>query len=260
MVVESIPLRFAGEGRVAHLRDLTGRDEFGVLGVSTAYAIALLEALIESPLPDAAERDRAAELTAADRDRLLATVYERAFGDCIESTLTCGRCGLPFELSFSLRRLRATVDERTAAGEWKLLGDGRCEGTGGLRLRLPTGDDELALVGLTPREAESFLMSRCLEGGNWSGDRARLEQLLDEAAPLLDQELAAPCAECGHVNNVQFDIQTYLLGAILTERRQLLSEVNRIAAAYGWSLDAILSLRRQDRRQIVELIDHEQTR
>jgi hypothetical protein len=34
-------------------------------------------------------------------------------------------------------------------------------------------------------------------------------------------------------------------------------EINRIAKAYSWSLDEILSLRRSDRRHLVELIENE---
>ena len=38
----------------------------------------------------------AADLTAADRDRLLAALYEQAFGDRIDSTLTCAECARPW--------------------------------------------------------------------------------------------------------------------------------------------------------------------
>ena len=100
-------------------------------------------------------------------------------------------------------------------------------------------------------------MKRCAEEGNWSAGRTAFEELLERVAPLLDLELVAPCAECGHVHTIQFDIQTYVLGAIMAERRRLLTEVNRLARAYSWSLEEILSLRRSDRRQFVELIENE---
>jgi len=48
-----------------------------------------------------------------------------------------------------------------------------------------------------------------------------------------------------------------LLGALVSERRRLLSDINCIAGAYSWSLDEILSLTRSDRRQLVELIENE---
>lgn len=237
--MRTVPLRFAGERRVARLRELTGREEFAVSGASTAHAIELLASLVE----DVA----AADLVAADRDRLLAAVYERAFGDRIESTLRCARCHEPFDLHFSLRQLIASVDDRTDPGPWKAAGDGRFEAPDGRAIRLPTGRDELAVAGLAPEDVEAFLRSRA-EGS---------EDELEAVAPLLDLELVARCAECHHVHTIQFDIQSYLLAAIVAERRRLLGEINRIAVAYGWSLDQILSLSRADRRFLVELIENE---
>jgi hypothetical protein len=257
MIAESIPLRFAGAIRIGCLRELTGRDEYTVAGASTANAINLLASLLDETSTSERESVRAVDLVAADRDRLLAAVCERAFGDRIESTLTCARCAQPFELYFSLRRLIESVNECTAVGEWKALGNGRFEGDDGVRFRLPDGNDELAIAGLASDEVESFLLSRCTEGGDWAEGRIAFEELLEQIAPLLDLELVAPCAECNHIHTIQFDIQSYLLGAIVGERRRLLSEINRIATAYAWSLDEILSLPRSDRRQLVELIENE---
>ena len=256
MIAGNIPLRFAGFGLNARLRELTGRDEFGVLGTNTANAISLLSPLIEDSRVGE-EQLSAADLVASDRDRLLAAVYERAFGDRIESTLTCARCGQPFDLDFSLHRVIKTVDERTTSDKWQALGEGRFENSTGARFRLPTGSDELELAGLAPDAVESLLLKRCAEESNWSEEPAAFEELLERVAPLLDLELVAPCAECGHVHTIQFDIQTYVLGAIVAERRRLLTGINRLARAYSWSLDEILSLRRSDRRRFVELIENE---
>jgi hypothetical protein len=256
MIGESIQLRFAGPGRVARLRDLTGRDEFAVSGASTANAIDFLASLLEPETTCDAGPVRAIELTAADRDALLAAVYKNAFGDRIESTLTCVRCDQPFDLYFSLNRLIESISE-PRTGQWKPLGDGRFEAENGATFRLPTGADELAVAGLAPEEVESLLLSRCTEGGEWPEGRAALEELLDRVAPLLDLELLASCAECNFTHTIQFDIQSYMLGALMAERRRLLSEINRIARAYSWSLDEILSLTRSDRRKFVELIENE---
>jgi len=250
-------LRFVGSGFDTRLRELTGHDEFRVLGTNTANAINLLASLLEESALDEAKRLNAADLVASDRDRLLAQVYKRAFGDRIESTLKCTRCAQPFDLDFSLHRVIKAVDERTADDEWQSLGDGRFENSAGVRFRLPTGRDELELAGLASDAVESLLLKRCVEESNWSKERSAFEELLERVAPLLDLELVAPCAECGHVHTIQFDIQTYVLGAIMAERRRLLKEINRLARAYSWSLDEILSLRRSDRRQFVELIENE---
>jgi hypothetical protein len=256
-MIECIPLRFAGAGRAAYLPELTGRDEMAVCGANTANAIRLLSALLDSAAHRETERLCAEDLVAADRDRVLAAVYRWAFGDRIESTLKCTRCSQPFDLHFSLRQLIAAVDERIDGEALRPVPEGQFETSDGLRFRLPTGRDELDLAGFSATEMESLLLGRCVEGGSWPENRIAFEQVLEQVAPLLDQELLAACAECGHVHTVQFDMQTYVLGAILAERRRLLVEINRIAKAYSWSLDEILSLRRSDRRHLVELIENE---
>lgn len=257
MIAGSIPLRFVGSGLKARLRELTGRDEYRVLGTNTANAINLLSSLLEDSALGEGTQLEAADLVASDRDRLLAAVYERAFGDRIESTLTCARCCQPFDLDFSLDRVIKAIDEGTTSDEWQSLGDGRFENSTGVRFRLPTGRDELELAGLASGAVESSLLQRCAEESNWCAGRTAFEELLERVAPLLDLELVAPCAECGHVHTIQFDVQTYVLGAIMAERRRLLTEINRLARAYSWSLEEILSLRRSDRRQFVELIENE---
>jgi len=249
MFSELIPLRFAGSIESARLRELTGRDEFQVLGASTANAISLLSALLEDI--------DASDLVTSDRDRLLAAVYNQAFGDRIESTLTCVRCSQPFDLDFSLGHLVKSIEHESLVEEWRSLGDGRFENSTGFSFRLPTGRDELELSSLEPQSIESMLLSRCTDDKDWPEGAGAFEELLERIAPLLDLELAARCPECGHQHAVQFDIQTYVLGAIVGERRRLLTEINRLARAYSWSLAEILSLRRSDRRQFVELIENE---
>lgn len=225
---------------MARLRELTGRDESAVSGASTAVAISLLNGLLEE--------GSAAELVAADRDRLLAALHLSAFGDRIESTLTCARCAQPFDLHFSLRGLIDSIDARTPSAQWRALGDGRFEGAGGATIRLPTGSDELSVAELPPDEVEQVLRTRA----DWPDD-----DVLEEIAPLVDLELVAHCAECRHAHTVRFDIQSYFLTALASERRRLLAEIHRIAAAYSWSLAEILSLTRNDRRAFVELIQNE---
>jgi len=249
MSVDVIELRFAAGTPAATLRELTGREERAISGVGTADAIRLLDALLQWPADERTGVRSAADLTAADRDRLLAAVYQRAFGDRIENTLTCSQCAEPFDLHFSLSGLTHSINSRAHQRAAPVA-----------PFRLPTGHDELAMLGLKPDEAEALLLNRCTESGQWPGGPEAFQEMLDDMAPLLDLELTAPCAECGRAHTVRFDIQSYLLGAFLGERRRLLTEVHRIAGAYGWSFDEILSLARTERRQLVELIENETAR
>jgi hypothetical protein len=256
MHAETIPLRFAGGGTIARIRELTGRDEYFVMGADTANAIDLLTNLLLSPSQNELPL-RAADLVASDRDRLLAAVYKRTFGDRIEATLNCFRCDQPFDLNFSLDRVIESIKPNEQPGEWTALTNGEIQTSSGVKFRLPTGNDELAALGMKAGEVESLLLSRCVEGIALAGDRGAFEELLQQIAPLIDLELVASCPECRHVHKVQFDIQTYLLGALVTERRRLLSDINCIASAYSWSLDEVLSLSRSDRRLLVDLIENE---
>jgi hypothetical protein len=250
MAADVIDLRFAAGTAAVALRELAGREERAVSGTGTADVIRLLDALVEWSAGEQAGVRSAADLTASDRDLLLAAIYQRAFGDRIESTVTCGQCGAPFDLHFSLSELERSINLRAR----------RCEPPQQARFRLPTGRDEMALGGLAPAAAEACLLNCCTEVGAWPDGPEAFQEMLDEIAPLLDLELAAPCAECGRSHIVRFDIQSYLLGALLGERRRLLTEVHRIAVAYGWSFEEILLLTRTERRQLVELIENETAR
>src|SRR5262249_33061752 len=77
MIAQVIPLSFAGDSRSVRLRELTGNEEYAVLGAGTPEAIALLSALL-APASPGEEKIDAVDLVAADRDRLLAAVYDNA--------------------------------------------------------------------------------------------------------------------------------------------------------------------------------------
>lgn len=256
---DTVTLRFfSGESRV-RLRELTGRDERAVAGTATDDALRLIDALIMA-VPGEAAAPNAEDLVASDRDRLLVAVYRRAFGDRIENTLTCTKCRAPYDIDFSLTSLASTLDQGPSSAPVRKIAENRFETNEGVRFKLPTGRDELALAALPASDAEAGLL-RCCAADEKSmfapSDVAALQALLAEVAPLVDLELDARCPECGYTHLVQFDIQTYLLGALIAERSRLAQEVHRVAIAYGWSWDEILSLTRSERRRFVELIDNE---
>jgi hypothetical protein len=258
-VTDLVTLRFATGRTRVRLRELTGADEHAVSGTATEEALRLLDALILT-LPGESTPARAEDLVASDRDRLLVAVYRRAFGDRIDNTLTCAQCRNRFDIDFSLGALATSLDQTAVESTARRIDDNRFETADGLRFKLPTGRDELMLAALAPAEAEAGLLRCCAaneEGSMAAGDPHALTALLAEVAPLVDLELDARCPECRHSHAVQFDIQTYLLGALLGERPRLAQEIHRIAIAYGWGRDEILGLSRSERRQFIELIDNE---
>lgn len=242
MRTETVALRHAGAdaAATATLREPTGRDEMAVEGVDTRAAVALLDRLLAASAPAPPD---AARLAACDRDALLAALHRRCFGDRIVSTLTCAVCASRFDLSFDLSALQRQL----ATGG---RGDGTVVGTDGVAYRVPVADDEMQAAG--PGDvvlAVRRLARRC---GIADERIAQASDALDAGAPIVDLELTAHCAECGHEELAHFDLQSFVLQRLLNERDLLLAEVDVLARTYGWSLREILSLPRSTRRHLAE--------
>ncbi len=151
-----ISLRFAPSECRVLVRELTGHDERRVSGTSTQDALELIEAVL-LPTPGESASPPAEDFVAADRDRILAELYVRAFGDRIESTLCCEGCGIQFDIDFSLRELTASVEQRPPNREYASAGGNLFQASGGWRFRLPTGRDECDVAGFGRGPAETAL-------------------------------------------------------------------------------------------------------
>jgi hypothetical protein len=228
------------EPRTLRLREPTGADELALDGVDTRAAAALLGRLADPP-------GLVAELAAGDRDGLLASLHRSLWGDRILTSLECAGCGAMYDLSFILSSLQRQIEQ----GREKLTGLGGrvVEDESGHNYRLPSAAEEEAAADLGIAAGRQRL-AEAIGGENSDADAidARLEGL----APLLDVDLDAPCAECGHPALARFDIQTFTLQRLLDERDTILAEVDMLAAAYGWSLGEILGLGRSLRRAFAE--------
>jgi hypothetical protein len=257
MRIDPVGLRCTAEPSSVRVREMNGYDERAVDDRTTDTAIRLLDGLVRAD--DSSSIGSVADLTASDRDRLLAAVYRAAFGDRIESTVTCSRCRLPFDLRFSLTDLLDSLDRDSHATGAERFPDNTFRLPGTPRFRLPTGRDERAIACLPAADAERELLRRCVVDGPIA-DPDALQHALERLAPLMDVELGARCAECGANQVVHFDIQSYLLGALANEHRRLIVDVHRLASAFNWSLGEILSLPRTERRTLVDLVDADRPR
>ena len=124
----------------------------------------------------------------------------------------------------------------------------------GRRFRLPTSEDELALVGLAAADAGPALVARCAGDAE---DAGAVEAAMERVGPPLCLDLEATCPRCTARQAVPFDIQAHVLGALAGERHLLTREIHRIAGAYGWGLAEILALPRRDRHAFVRYIEAE---
>jgi hypothetical protein len=240
---ERVSLRHLTSGPLAvvALREPNGRDEMAVEGVDTRSAVALLERLLNRAGP---EPLRAAQLSARDRDALLAALHRQLWGDRIVATLTCIACASRFDLSFDLSAVQRHVADPASA--WRATGDGHVA-RDGAAYRVPTAEDELTVIFGSAAEAATRLAARC---GATPPDVETAAAALQAAAPIIDIDLNARCTECAHEQSAHFDVQSFVLQRLLNERAALLTEIHLLAELYGWSLREILALARSTRRAL----------
>jgi hypothetical protein len=246
-----VSCRFIPGLRRLRLQELTGFDEQLVGDTHTATAIDLIDRLLahgDSSSP------KASALTASDRDRLLAAVYERTFGPRIQSTTRCTGCDQLFDLEFSVEQLRGILDASTNDAADRQP-DGTFRTSNGVRFRLPTGEDEVAASGAAPDQAVRVLLERCVLDPDADASIEAIEDAIEALAPVLDVDLNAVCPECGQAQAVHFDMQFYLLRAIAQSRAQVARDAHLLATTYGWSYQEILGLPRSMRRTLVGLIE-----
>jgi hypothetical protein len=226
-----------------------------VTGTGTIMAFRLLDRLLLAGSENGSAPLAAIRMTAADRDKLLAAVYMRIYGPRVESSVTCCRCNALFDLDFSLAELQARLKE--GAGQIPVVRepDGTFRLASGCHFRLPTGEDECAVLGMSEEFAEETLLRRCVLQMNSPQDHIQIQAAMAEVALVMDLDLAATCPECRQEQNVHFDIQSFLLKALEQEKSRLFWEVHRLAGAYGWSLGEILSLPRSVRRTYVAFVE-----
>jgi hypothetical protein len=217
------------------LREPRGADELALDGVDTRAAVHWLDALLDG-------QPAAAELSASDRDALLAGVHRALWGDRIVSSFACVACGKMVDLSFELSALQRDLASRREAAQ--VSAPRHLHDHDGLAYMLPSAaDEESAALLPAPRAREA--LAQVIRPG---ADAALLAARLEALAPLLDVDLDAVCAECGQAQQMRFDIQSFVLQRLLDERESLLAEVHALAAGYGWSLAEITALPRSLRR------------
>ncbi len=242
------------------LREITGMEEQAIASTSTLDAIGLLDALVMSDYEGALQQGEVARLTSWDREQLLAAVYRRTYGANIESTVTCLQCGEKFDMDFGLDVLLEFLNPKPCEVLGvSLLDEGIFQLGEDVTFRLPTGQDECAVIGLGQEEAKAVLLERCVQDGLESATLSQysdaIQSAMEALSPLVDTELNASCPECGHGQQVHFDLQYYLLSAIQGERTHLMEEIHALASSYGWSLSEILNLPRSQRRALAGMVD-----
>lgn len=240
---ERVPLRHASaQSLFARLREPHGEDELALAGVDTRSAVQFLDRLLDTAPYSAGQ------LSASDRDGLLAALHRTLWGDRIVSSLACSACGEMYDLTFELSVLQRQLMQ--AAEGTRVAAPREIEDESGQHFRLPSAEEEDAAsqLGLAAGCARLLSAITGKEGAKVHDIGERLEKL----APLIDVDLDTTCHECGHDQLARFDIQSFVLQRLLDEREDVLGEVHALASGYGWSWHDIVSLPRSLRRSLVQ--------
>jgi hypothetical protein len=197
-----------------------------------------------------------AELSLGERDRLLFALRERLFGTRLSSLATCPRCAETVELiceigDLTLARGGRDLVEETESDAQPMQLDAHDHEV--LYRRLTSAD----LLALRPGEdlaaARGRLLDRCILTASRTGEPVGAAELPDEVKdavaaalatddPQADVQLDLTCAACGAQWQAAFDIAAYLWSEVEAWAHRTLLEIHTLAARYGWSESAILSM------------------
>jgi hypothetical protein len=253
-----VSVSFVADRKSIFLRELTTQDELSIVDSSTIGAIQLINNLSEHQMNNIEYPFRAETLVSADRDSLLAAIYKKTYSDLLQSTIQCASCKVPFDLDFSLTALINYIQQSNSQDiAYKVKENGYYELSDGTYFRLPTGEDEFAIAGLPPQSSVAFLLEKCVQKGDINLVGQQVQSAMAQIASVLATEIGAICPECGHQQEVYFDIQSFLLSRLIQEKKQVLWEVHRIASVYHWTHNEIMILPRSLRKNYVSLIDSE---
>jgi hypothetical protein len=182
--------------------------------------------------------DSLADWPLGRRNKALAELRCRCFGNRLRGWMACSRCGeqLEFEMDG-----RAFASEPAAEEDRPIVVNEQS-------FRLPTSRDlAAAATDHDPLSAAIRLVENCrlaCDGPRaWSSkDLEEIGNRMAEADPLAEIRLTLHCPGCDNAWGETFDIASFLWEEIDARARRILLEVHALASAYGWREAEILSL------------------
>jgi len=201
--------------------------------------------------------DRASleSISIGERNRLLLLLRARLFGSLISCIDRCPQCATHLEIEFSLGSLmddRPPIARQISA-TWS---------SHRISVRLPTSRDLCAIQNVPEGASrQRALLQQCLLSNDsipppdaWPQELVeKVAVKLAAADPGCDTALPLSCGNCGKSWHRRFDIVSYLWAEIDRHAQRLVSEIARIATAYGWSENDILALSDWRRRLYLDL-------
>lgn len=219
-------------------------------------AILLLDAFCKNRAPQ-----DLAKLPVGQRDALLLSIREQAFGSTFFALATCPRCGQKLEACFQSNEIRAEASSRPCQDLSVNMDDYSA------RIRLPNTLDLIAIDHISDLDrATKALLGRCIVAASFKGEEAQFDalpetlleavlKLMSESDPQADVLLDLSCPECRHNWQAAFDILSFLWREVDQWAIRILHDVHVLAFAYGWRETDILDMSGLRRQIYLELVE-----
>lgn len=194
--------------------------------------------------------DALAALSIGERDSRLLMLRQLMFGSQLASVANCTRCGETLEWTIETTDLlmKQTVQ---SSGDLSVNVDNYHA-----RFRLPNTLDLAAIAGRNWTDAalaSQRLLECCVVSAEHRGEEVSASALpvsmtneivkrMADADPQADLQFDLACPACGEEWRARFDIESFFWTELCSWAQRLLSEVHRLARAYGWSEREILNL------------------
>jgi hypothetical protein len=244
-------IRLPISGMRARWRTATGHDDITVAD-SQADLVGALTCVNRSVEDEAGSLVDGTALPVGDLDLLVVARRSEVRGDSFVAEGTCGRCGAPVDVRFSLAAYAQHHRPRVPRG-------GIQDGNGWWRwprhdisVRVPAVADVLAAVAADNPRGE--LLARCVRGPGTAAAERAAERAMAALGPTLRADVAGTCPECGADVVLDVDARELCLAELRFLAASVYDDVHLIASAYGWTQDVILDLPSARRRRYADLI------
>ncbi|KQR15992.1 hypothetical protein [Cellulomonas sp. Leaf334] len=190
---------------------------------------------------------------AASAAAALDELRERS-GPTLATVLGCPTCGQVLDVPLDLRALADSA--QSAHDESDPLERRVACASGEVVVRAPTTSDVLDAI--TSSDPARHLRERCETwppgAGTTDDDLAQVARAADDLTGLAAATVRASCPGCGQDVTADVDVVDLLTDQVTEQARTLLADVAELAAAYGWSQDAVLAMTPVRRRAYLDLV------
>ena len=175
--------------------------------------------------------------------------------DDIPLALRCPACGGELEMELTASEISA-LQQEAVGGEEAIV-------VSGVKLRRPTGSDQLAWLGRSfESEADALrqMLSTLVVEGADTGSVEEISRAMDEHDPLVNFSVQVQCPECEREHVCEIDLEEFALSRLRQAQFRLLGTVHRLARHYHWSEAEIFKVPYWRRDHYLSLVEREKER